>query len=496
MEQIWSLKYVTQVVFAAALVTASCTSGFEALNTNSNEPTDVPSRTLLGNVIVQYARISSNYLGGLFSQHYAQNPYVLEDIYSTTTNLHESIWTNAYQNVVKNAKIIRQKAIAVNDRNMEAVSEILLAQTFHNLTDIFGDIPYFDAVRLDNGIATPRYDQQRDIYIDLLRTLKEASERINTSTPIEGDLLFSGDHLRWKKYANSLRLRIAMRMSLVDPHRSAREIEEILQSPDKYPLIATNEDNATLQWLGSTPYLEPWYETYRGDNDNFAVSKTLVDKLAVIQDPRLPVYATPARSSGTYVGAVNGPLPQDVPNRNDVSRIGTYFTANPAGHTRLFTAAETWLIIAEAAERGLTKTVSASEAYYRGIQAALTGMGIAWETAAFQPFLAHNEVRYKPGDSSGNCYRIRLQKWIALYLQGFEAWAEVRRTDVPVLNPAPGTRFPGVHNRPPFRVLYPDSERDLNATNYLQARSAAGVLTDADFFWGKQLWWDKRDAVY
>ena len=136
------------------------------------------------------------------------------------------------------------------------------------------------------------------------------------------------------------------------------------------------------------------------------------------------------------------------------------------------------------------------EAYLQGIKSSLEYAGIVWDDITLADFLQHPDVTYRPGDQSGNLYKIRMQKWLCLYLQGLQAWAENRRTDVPQLDPAPGTRFPGEHNRPPFRIQYPNSERDLNKENYKRAKEAAGILEDKDFFWGKQLWWDKRTGVY
>ncbi len=474
----------------------SCTKRFEDMNKNPNSPEEVPSSALLGNVVVQYATASNNFLGGLYSQQYAQNTYVLEDLYSTTTNEQTGIWNNSYSVIIKNAQIIKNKSILNKDPNMEGVATILIAQAFHNLTDIFGDIPYFDAVKIDSGIVTPKYDQQKTIYLDLLDKLKQANSKIDGTATIEGDLIFSGDLMRWKRYANSLRLRIALRMSGAEPALAGAVIQEMLQNPVQYPLILDNADNAALKWLGTTPYLEPWYVFYRAGNDNYAASKVMVDQLISLQDPRLPVYVQPAKATNTYIGAVNGPLTADIPNRNNVSRIGSFFTADPAGQTKLLVASETWLSIAEAAEADLITGTSASVAYYNGIRASVVSAGIVWDETALKTFLENPGVVYVPGDKEGNLYKIRLQKWLSLYLQGYQAWAENRRTDVPLLSPAPGTRFPGLHNRPPFRIQYPNTEQDLNKTNYLAAKAAAGILADKDFFWGNQQWWDKRTGVY
>ncbi len=466
------------------------------MNVNPNSPEDVPSSALLGPILVQTATISNNFLGGLYSQQYAQNTYVLEDLYSPTTGEQNGIWNNSYSVVIKNASIIRNKAIQENDPAMQGVAEVLIAQAFHNLTDIFGDLPYSESLQIGKGITTPKYDRQQDIYASLLDLLKSANARLDPAATIKNDLLFGGSAAGWKKYANSLRLRIALRMSAAAPAEAAQVIQEITSDPSTYPLIDDNDENAALQWQGSSPYFEPWYNVYRGGNDNYAASKVMVDQLTGLSDPRLPVYVTRAQATNTYVGAVNGPLAADIPNRNTVSRIGSFFTANPAGKTKLLVAAETWLSLAEAAESGLVNGISAADAYENGIRRSMEYAGIPGDDAALAAYFAQPAVQYVPGDQAGNLYKIHLQKWLSLYLQGFQAWAEVRRTDVPHLDPAPGTRYPGQHNRPPFRLQYPSVEQDLNKENYQQAKAAAGIQEEKDLFWGNQMWWDKRTNVF
>lgn len=473
-----------------------CTKNFEKLNTNPNSPTDVPADVLLGQVIVQSARNNDNFVIGIQAQQYAQNTYVLEDLGVTPVNDLTAIWNNTYAVVINNAKIIEKKAEDNGDKNMQAVAEILMIQAYHNLTDLFGDIPYSQAVSKEGKlVVNPVYDKQKDIYMDLLSRIKKADEMIDINGSIKGDFMFSGNMLQWKKFANSLRLRIAMRMTAAEPAISRDEVEDMLGNPDKYPLILQNSEDAVLQWVGATPYNNSLYEAYKGGNDNYAVSKILIESLKESDDPRLSKYANPARATNTYVGAVNGPAIGDIPNRDSVSRIGSYFTADPAGDTRFLLAAENWFNIAEASELGYATNASASDAYTNGIKASLDYVGIPWNETALQSFLSNTHILYVNGDVNGNLYKIRKQKWISLYLVGYQAWAEARRTDVPELLPAPGTRFPN-HNRGPFRLSYPTTEQNLNKENWLKAQQDAGITADGDVLWGKQMWWDKRSDVY
>lgn len=491
------MKKVFQTVFIILVcIVSGCTKKFEDMNINPNSPTDVPAEVLLGKVIVQSAIDNDNFVIGIQAHQYAQNTYVLEDLGVTPVNDLTAVWNNSYGIVINNAKIIENKADQKEDKNMHAVAEILMVQAYHNLTDLFGDIPYTQAVNKDGGLlVNPVYDKQKDIYMDLLDRLKKANEMIDITKNINGDFMFSGNMLQWKKFANSLRLRIAMRMADVEPQISKTEVEDILGNPDKFPLILGNSDNAVLKWVGATPYNNPLFNAYVGGNDNYAVSDVMIDQLMQTNDPRLSKYANPAKATNTYVGAVNGPAIPDIPNRDKVSRIGSYFTSNPSGDTRFLLAAENWFNIAEATELGYATNQSASDAYTNGIKASLDYVGISWDETELESFLTNANVKYMDGDVDNNLFKIRMQKWISLYLVGYQAWDEARRTDVPQLLNPPGSRSPN-HNRGPFRLSYPTSEQNLNKANWQKAQQDAGINTDSDVLWGNQMWWDKRANVF
>lgn len=491
------MKIITNTLYIVfgLMVISSCTKDFVQMNTNPNSPSDVPPDALLGKVIMQSAKNLDNFVVGTNNYHYSQNTYVLEDLGVTPGNDLTAIWNNTYAIVVNNAKIIEAKAKETGDKNMEAVSEILMVHAYHNLTDLFGDIPYTTAVSKEGGlVVNPTYDKQKDIYTDLLVRIKKANEMMDVAGKISGDFMFSGNMLKWKKFANSLRLRIAIRMADVDPATSKSEVADIMGNPGKYPIISDNADDAELKWVGATPYNNPLFDAYKSGTDNYAVSDILVNQFKQTNDPRLSVYAKPAKATNMYVGAIHGPVLGGIPNRDQVSRIGTYFTSNPAGYTRFLLASENWLNIAEASELGYSTNLSASTAYTNGIKASLEYVHIAWDATALQTFLGNPAIQYVVGDKAGNLQKIRMQKWISLYLVGYQGWAEARRTDVPLLAPGPGTRIPG-HNRAPFRLSYPTSEQNLNKNNWSKAQADNGITTADDILWGKQMWWDKRVNV-
>ena len=305
-----------------------------------------------------------------------------------------------------------------------------------------------------------------------------------------GDFLFKGNVDKWKKFCNSTRLRVAIRMSSADEAAAKTVLAEILNNPAKYPVIAVNEDNAYFWWSGVAPDQELWYERMGADNgiktDWYRTCNYLVSNLKLLNDPRLPVYAD-KNKWGKYNGYTFGvDQRSDTMNSgNNVSFIGDRFGNNKAGFSPFLNAAEVYFLKAEAYERGLVAGGNAKEAYEAGIKMSLKENGI--DETAITNFLSVSEVAWNSGTTS-NLKKIYLQKWISLFKQSVEAWAEARRTDVPLM-PYVETNYAAAHNRPPFRMAYADEEKSLN-TNF------PTDVKETDIFWGTQMWWDKRTGVH
>ena len=370
---------------------------------------------------------------------------------------------------------------------MEAIGRVMKAYVFQMVTDSWGDIPYFEALKGDSGITTPKYDSQRAIYLDMINELTTANNLFNTSADAigAGDLIYGGNITLWKKFCNSLKLRMLIRISKVEPALAQAGIEEILGSPATFPVFSANTDDAQLVFVGTQPYRNPYYENKYGDGrDDHAVSKTLVDMLISYSDPRLPVYALPAESDSVYRGQVNGAASQ--PNLADISRIGRRFRDDPKAACYLMTYSEVLFIIAEAAQNGWnTGGIAAASAYDNAITANMSKWGIT--STAITTYLAGSSVDFS---LAANKYEaIAIQKWLSLFTQEAEAFAEYRRSGFPVLQPAVASIYPG-HNVPPFRFPYPTDEESLNAANLAPAK--AGIV---DFLWGKQVWWDRRTGL-
>ncbi len=279
-------------------------------------------------------------------------------------------------------------------------------------------------------------------------------------------------------------------MSSADEAAAKTVLSEVINDPVKYPVITSNSDNAYFWWPGIAPDQELWYENMGADDGNkttlYRTQHTLISNLKAFNDPRLPVYAD-KNKWGEYNGYKFGPTQTSdtLNNANNVSFIGDRFGNDPAGFSPFMNAAEVYFIIAEAYERDLVSGGNAQEAYENGIIKSLEENNI--DSIAISSFLKESGVAWEEGETS-NLEKIYLQKWISLFKQSVEAWAEARRTDVPLMQTVEKNYYSS-HNRPPFRMAYADEEKSLNINFPVE-------IQETDIFWGTQMWWDKRTDVY
>lgn len=478
------MKKTFFIIFSGLIVGTlfllSCTKDWEEMNVDPNRPTEVPATNLLGQALRYY---SDNYYDAWFNMnnvstyagHLGKIQYIDESRYFEREGTINNAWTEMYYTAIdlENAKIIAAKS---NNVNIQAAALTFQSLVFGIGTDSWRDLPVFSAIRGGQGVTNPTYATQEEIYPALLDSLKKAGDlfaEASISALGDGDFLFKGDVNKWRRFANSLRLRFAVRIADVSSV-GVTHIQDVLGNLSKYPIMESNDHNAFLYWTGTAPYKEPWMEDSESRDDH-ALGKYLVDYMVSVNDPRLPVYAKPAESDGMYRGVVPGVEDDDLGSLKEYSRIGARFRDDAMGFTPYMRYSEVLFLIAEAAHKGHTSYMTASAAYNAAVLASMAENGVDGTA-----FLAANPF------SEQNLY---LQKWVSLFKEGHEAWAVSRRHDVPVMSPAPGTRFPG-HNRPPFRFAYPTSEASLNSVN-----SAPYVESVTDRFWGKKMWWDTRSGV-
>ncbi|MEO6684648.1 MAG: SusD/RagB family nutrient-binding outer membrane lipoprotein [Dyadobacter sp.] len=474
------LKSALTLVLAGSL--GSCSDDLADINKNPNEATVAQPDYLLANAIKSNADIilgsdASMETTTLYVQHWAKIQYTDPDKYTTSLTNIQNVWTNFYSQGLTDFATIIKLGEETSNPNYQAIGLILKSWTFQQLTDLYGDIPYTQAVKIDQFL-TPKYDAQKDVYIGLLADLKKAADLINVNgSPVAGDLIYSGNLSKWKKFANSLRLRIALRIADKDPATAKTVIAELAADPTQ--LISSNEDIAQLVYL-SSPNQNPVAKD-RETRDDYRVSKSVIDKLIELKDPRLAVFAnkTVDATPFGYVGVTNG-LPADSAAKlgfTKTSKLGDYFTA-AASPAVFLSYSEVLFNLAEAAQRGFTQN-DAAVLYQKAITASLQQFKVGNADIAVylaQPSVAYNASNFK--QSIGD------QKWLALFSQGLEAFTEWRRLDYPQLKPA----YAGVlGGKFPARLTYPIGEQALNLANY-----KAAVLSQGEDRLTTKLWFDAQ----
>ncbi|MGH7662992.1 MAG: SusD/RagB family nutrient-binding outer membrane lipoprotein [Gemmatimonadaceae bacterium] len=487
---------------ALALAAGACDSGLTDINDNPNAPVDVDPEFIFPQGVVASVSLVRGAgfdltMTSLWTQHIAKIQYIDEDWYEIRPQTINAWWSAFYSGPLQDfTQVIRQASGGGDEAGtapqpLIAGPAIVMKQwTFGAMTDIWGDIPYSEANQGDMPEAdyTPAYDTQQEIYSGMLAALTDASTLMSTGSGIEyggADPIYGGDPAAWQTFANSLRLRYAIRLADVDPTRAQSEITAALAAPGG--VFENNADNATLVFPGDGTNDNPWYTNFRSREDH-RVSETLIDTLIGLDDPRLAVYAQPFTDAdepdyrGTrYRGIPNGlsnTVATSVYGLAGTSRPGAIFIEDPAAPLHLMTYAEVEFILAEAAERGWISG-SAAEHYEAGIRASMNMPNYGISSGEIDAYIVQPEIAYTAG--SARLDQIAFQKWLALYGQGAEAFAEYRRTNVPVLEPGPEAILDEVASR----LFYPSTEQSFNAENLQAAITSIGgdELTT-------HVWWD------
>lgn len=412
--------------------------------------------------------------------------------YLPTNNTYGNKFSNCYRRVV-----LLDDILALTEENADELKNIRWASRIFKEylwllnTDQFGDIPYTDANKVEDGQMKPKYDSQEIIYPAILENLKaiadEMAAGLGSDNIGEGDFLFGGNIQRWQKFCNSLRMRAAMRIVNVAPDLAKSTIEEICQNQAAYPLLETSAENAYFYWQGSSPYFEPYYNDFR-TRDDYGMSNIFVNHLKSMNDPRISAIMQPAATDGEYRGFENGALSAPS-NIQAISRMGVMYREDPAGFTPLLKSCENYFIMAEAAMRGWNVGISAQEAYETAVKLSMDDNGVS--AADAETYLAN------AGKWDNTLERIYMEEWVALFKENCEAWSLYRRTGYPKEIRTSG-EYPGkfcsfgtAHNDVPFRMPYPDNEYQYNKEN-VEAATAEVV----DNTWGKKMWWDTRTDVH
>lgn len=486
-------KLTTVASLAVSLMLGGCTSNFDEINSDPDALETGAPTNMLGYALRETMTRQAGFdATEAWAGYIVKIQYMDNYNYLPTNNTYGNKFSNCYRRVV-----LLDDILALTEENADEFKNIRWASCIFKEylwllnTDQFGDIPYTDANKVEDGQMKPKYDSQEIIYPAILENLKaiadEMAAGLGSDNIGEGDFLFGGNIQRWQKFCNSLRMRAAMRIVNVAPDLAKSTIEEICQNQAAYPLLETSAENAYFYWQGSSPYFEPYYNDFR-TRDDYGMSNIFVNHLKSMNDPRISAIMQPAATDGEYRGFENGALSAPS-NIQAISRMGVMYREDPAGFTPLLKSCENYFIMAEAAMRGWNVGISAQEAYETAVKLSMDDNGVS--AADAETYLAN------AGKWDNTLERIYMEEWVALFKENCEAWSLYRRTGYPKEIRTSG-EYPGkfcsfgtAHNDVPFRMPYPDNEYQYNKEN-VEAATAEVV----DNTWGKKMWWDTRTDVH
>lgn len=462
------------------LLLASCEDSLTRINENPNATENPQPAYLLTGSLKQGADLywgsSSNFNSTLlFVQHWAKIQYAELDRYDFSNASSEVtvLWNTGYATLITDLNTILDFTEDQANDNYKGIALTLRSWVFLLLADTYGAVPYEEA----GQSLVPAYNTQQEVYSGLLDDLSEALDLLDASKgDVSGDVVYDGDIAKWEKFANSLRLRIALRIADREPDQAEQNIVTIVNH--SAGLISSNSELFQFVY-GQSPQHNPaaaWFDT----RDDYRISKTIVDTLKALSDPRLPVYAQLPEdpSVGDYVGGANGLSNGDANNQGllKTSKPGSYFLT-PESPAVIYSYAEVLFNLSEAVARGYIS--GDAESYYeQAVTASFNQFGIT-DAAVITGYLAQADVQYNPANYKES---IGLQKWIAFFGQGPDAFAEWRRLDYPQLKAGPATVLEG---KMPVRIYYPGTEQSLNGDSYQAAVANQGpdLLTT-------KLWFD------
>lgn len=485
------MKFTIKTILALILITnLGCDDNFENVNSNPNQPEDVPSEVLLTNAI-RSSMTSMVNESFLLANNVAQTTAktLRSEVDEYNWNAFSTLWLDQYDAL---ADLVDAESIAMENEQVanQGASIIMQSWIFYTLTMAYGDIPYTDAIAgLTEGNFTPAYDSQQAVLDGENGLISRLDEAINllqqTNQDVGGDLIFEGNTNKWIKLANVLKLRTLLHLS--NKRDVSGEMQAIVNSG---MIFEGNSDNATLNYLNSFPNNFPLFPLKQGDFDAVVMSQSLVNKFQDYNDPRLGVYARPDNvtdlntfdsPNAIYNGAENGSETGGC-NKGG-SRLGARYydyPSHPTGDTRangiITTYAEQELIIAEAIQKGLLSG-DVEMHYKNGIQASMEYYTVNVETfgwSSFEDFYNESGVAF-----DDSLEKIWEQKWIALFFHGIEPFFDIRRM-VYEANNRSGFETSALsfltapcanqnNDNMPVRFLYPGDEQSLNAQNFQSA---------------------------
>jgi len=474
------------LLICAIIILSACeTIDYGDTNVNPGGPTAAVTSQLLTYAQAFMPNILVNETSILYMQHITQGQYPGASRYETLTESYNGWYTGPLQNLNRIIEInsdpdTAAEALAYGATNNQlAVARLLRAYYLHWMTDKWGALPWSEAFQgIDN--PQPSFDSQQSIYSYLFNEVDESLALINLNSagPV-GDVIFKGSMSKWASFGNSLKLTMAIRVSHIDPSTAKSKLEQAYASGT---LPTTNAKNLLFNYAADETSDSPWEDNFQTRED-YIMSETMIESLRDNLDPRLFEFAEDARDSvypspkfpggidAGFVGAPNGKVNGNVPDYSFIDFDIIYDQVHPSP---IYTAAQVWFTLAEAAHNGWNVGgVSAKDYYEGGIKASMEYWGVS----------AQDAQSYVDAHPYSGIEDIAYEKWVALFLNGPEAWAEWRRLDAPELTPS----IYASDQRIPVRAGYDPSIANNNADNYAKVLSSQGPDN-----LHTRLWWDVK----
>lgn len=489
------LKYSSAILLSVLVIT-SCKKLDDMAHDPTKPTTAEPKYLLTGAQKTAMDMLNSGLQNGFIAMNYAQywtgNSRTNDSQYTLDEGNNAAFWNNLYKISLHNLDdLIKQNNSKLSEPgivNQNAVAHITSAWIYQILADAYGNIPYSQTFENTTNI-TPKYDDAATVYKALIDTLEHqiAIMDDNQISFEAGDIIYNGDVKKWKKLAHSLILRLAIRMADAKPELARQAIEAHYLSA-----FSSNADDAQFKYLDAAPNKFPNNESERPIID-FSVSETLVDYMKQVNDPRLGIYARPAKNTDTIKGMPYGWA------ASDTNRLALDFYSMPGKQVYsatmpgiLMSYSEVSFILAEAAARGMNVGESAATYYTNGIRASMLYWKGLTQSSEITDNTIDNYIKGVPYVDADWRNVIGTQKWLALYPQGFQAWFERTRLHFnkpggkPMfIAPVSGSLDPSV-KMVPLRLTYLISEQTQNKISYTEAVKAIGQDTK-----GNALWYNK-----
>lgn len=512
------MKYLYNILIVVFSISIFSCEDFEEVNTSPNDPEVVSSNFVLTYVLTETAKL---YTGesGISSNIAGAMQYTQKGTQFNNSGPNYYAWSNeswsGYYNVLRNNQIIYNSAVEQDHAFFEAVSLVMRAYIFGFVADLYGDIPFSEALQASDDIFFPKYDDQKDVYVGVLSDLKKANELLSSvnasDSPIDAsaDIYYGGNPDKWRRFANSLRLRYVLRLDNKKSEISELNLESEFQDAAQF-VFQSNEDNAIMEYIGTTEDNAAPGGLLRSSNPNFALkpAATLINQLVSTSDPRLERWVNPvlrkwdtsvsevttttvtnifgdeytvelvptndeSLDTDLYVGlpiglpsldAINYNIGDDDeffnPERNPhISYLHDRFRMNyeELVNIKLMTYSEVQFILAEAALIGSYGVSGSPESYYRnGILASMNDWNVIQGASSFDFDAFYNQPSVDYSSASNPLERILTQKWLSSF-ESAEAWFDWRRTGYPDLQPGEVTEF---GDALPIRYVYPSPNLD------------------------------------